>query len=151
MLLFISAFCFGQMPDISDVWQNNSQFYYGTIGTEKMPLKLKIETAAQDVKDDQQYFLAGLSVVDTNSTKFEGKLKITSYKDERKGGKIFGEYTLYEEGMSNHSGTFKGKFIYTFKWNKKTQKIESPFLQFAGDWENYSKTLNYRTSWKNEP
>ena len=68
---------------------------------------------------------------------------------EKKGGKIYGEYEFYEEPAGKHSGIFKGKFIYTFKWNRKTQKIQSPYLQFVGDWQNYEKNLTYKTNWNN--
>ena len=147
--LLISSFCFAQMPNISSVWLNKHQVYNGTIGPEKTALKLKIDLSSQDKKNDQEYFVSGYSIVENNKSNFEGKLKITLYKDGKKSGKVFGEYELLEEPKDKHSGVFKGKFIYTFKWNKKTQKVESPYMQFVGTWQNYQKNLNYQTNWNN--
>lgn len=150
LFLLISSFCLAQMPDISSVWLNNHQAYNGTIGSTKTPLKFKIDLSSQDKKKDQEYFVSGSTVVKKNLSNFEGKIIITQYKNNKKGGKVFGEYELLEEPKGKHSGVFKGKFIYTFKFNKKTQKVESQYLEFVGDWENYEKTLNYKTDWKNQ-
>ena len=96
------------------------------------------------------YFVSGNSTIEKNVSNFEGKLIITQYKNSKKGGKVFGKYELFEEPKGKHSGTFKGKFIYTFKFIKKTQKVESEYLEFVGDWASYDKTLNYKTDWKNQ-
>ncbi|MFC6268024.1 hypothetical protein [Frigoriflavimonas asaccharolytica] len=149
IFLLISTFCFSQMPDISTVWLNNHQFYTGSISPSKTELKLKIELSSQDKKNDQEYYISGLSSVEKNISDFEGKIKITSYKNSKKGGKIFGNYEFFEKPDGKHTGIFQGKFIYTFKFNKKTQKIESQYLEFVGDWENYKKNLNFKTNWKN--
>lgn len=138
------------MPDISSAWMNKHQPYIGTIGSAKTPLKFKIDLSSQDKKKDQEYFVSGSTIVEKNHSNFEGKIKITQYRNSKKGGKVFGEYELLEEPNGKHSGVFKGKFIYTFKFNKKTQKIESEYLEFVGDWENFEKTLNYKTGWKNQ-
>lgn len=150
LFLFISSFFFAQMPDISTVWLNKHQTYIGSIGSAKTHLKFKIDLSSQDKKKDQEYFVSGSTIVEKNLSNFEGKIIITQYKNSKKGGKVFGEYEFLEEPKGKHSGVFKGKFIYTFKFNKKTQKIESEYLEFVGDWENYAKTLNYKTSWKNQ-
>ena len=150
LFLFISTFCFAQMPDISAVWLNNHQFYKGFIAQDKTELKLKIDLSSQDKKNDQEYYISGFSLVEKNSSVFEGKIKIKSYKNNKKGGKVFGEYEFFEKPNGKHTGIFTGKFIYTFKFNKKTQKIESQYLEFVGDWENYEKNLNFKTNWKNQ-
>ncbi|MDO5616900.1 MAG: hypothetical protein Q4G16_11960 [Cruoricaptor ignavus] len=147
-LLFI-GFGFAQMPNIETVWYNDGKPYFGEIDTNKQ-LKLKINLSEQNKKNDQQYFLSGYTLVnDTNYTKFEGDITITKYKSGAKRNSIYGEYELAEEPGNKHTGVFTGKFIYTFKWNKKTEKIESQFIQFLGDWKSYDGTLNYKTSWKN--
>ena len=46
--------------------------------------------------------------------KYQGPVKILLQKD----------YELAEEATGKHSGILKGKFIYTFMWNKKTEKID---------------------------
>ena len=148
--LLISAFAFGQMPNISNVWMNNSQPYLGTISTEKMPMKVRITISEQDKKDDQEYFVSGFSLVENTNTKFEGKLKITKYKPGKKRNTVFGEYELAEEGTGKHSGILNGKFIYTFMWNKKTEKIEKQFIEFFGTWKSYDGALNYPTNWRNQ-
>ncbi|SEV99091.1 hypothetical protein [Kaistella antarctica] len=56
-----STFAFSQMPNVSNVWMNNSQPYLGTISAEKMPIKVKIITSDQDKKNDQEYFVSGFS------------------------------------------------------------------------------------------
>lgn len=150
LFLFFSSLFFAQMPDISAVWLNKHQIYIGTIGSAKTPLKFKIDLSSQDKKKDQEYFVSGSTIVEKNLSNFEGKIFITQYKNSKKGGQVFGKYELLEEPKGKHSGVFKGKFIYTFKFNKKTQKIESEYLEFVGEWENYEKTLNYRTHWKNQ-
>lgn len=148
-LIFISAFATAQMPNISSVWMNNSQPYLGTISADKVPIKVKIISSDQDRKNDQEYFLSGFSVVENTNNKFEGKLKITKYKAGKKRSVVFGEYELDEENIGSHSGVFKGKFIYTFMWNKKTQKIDQQFIEFIGDWKSYDGKLNFPAKWKN--
>ena len=148
-LIFISSFATAQMPNVSSVWMNNSQPYLGTISADKVPIKVKIISSDQDRKNDQEYFLSGFSVVENTSNKFEGKLKITKYKAGKKRSVVFGEYELDEENIGNHSGVFKGKFIYTFMWNKKTQKIDQQFIEFIGNWQSYDGKLTYPAKWKN--
>ena len=148
-LIFISSFATAQMPNVSSVWMNNSQPYLGTISADKVPIKVKIISSDQDRKNDQEYFLSGFSVVENTSNKFEGKLKITKYKAGKKRSVVFGEYELDEENIGNHSGVFKGKFIYTFIWNKKTQKIDQQFIEFIGNWQSYDGKLTYPAKWKN--
>ena len=150
LFLLLSSFAFAQMPNISSVWMNNSHPYLGTISAQKMPIKVKVNISEQDKKKDQEYFLSGFSLVEKTNTKFEGKLKITKYKEGKKRSTVFGEYELAEEDKGKHSGVFKGKFIYTFIWNKKTEKIDQQFIEFIGNWKSYDGTLNYPTSWKNQ-
>lgn len=138
------------MPNISNVWQNNSKPYIGTIGNENETIKLKINISDQNRKNDQEYFVSGYSLVDTNYSKFEGKLIITQYKDSKKKGTVYGEYSFSEENKGKHSGVFIGKFIYTFHWNKKTQKIESPYIELIGNWKSYDGTLDFKTRLKNQ-
>ncbi len=149
--LFISSFSFSQMPDISQTWLNKGNPYLGTIGKEndKEVLKMKFNISEQDRKSDQEYFISGTSAVQNSVSNFEGKLKITKYKNG-KTSKVFGEYVFAEELKGKHSGLFKGNFVYTFKWNKKTEVIENQTIEFSGNWESYDKTLNYKTEWKNQ-
>ena len=149
LLLLISALASAQMPNISTVWLNNSMPYTGTIGDQKEVMKIMVEISEQNRKYDQEYFLSGYSVVENTNTKFEGKLKITKYKNGKKRSSIFGEYEFAEEPNGKHSGILKGKFIYTFMWNAKTQKIEKQYLQFIGDWASYDGSLTFKTNWKN--
>lgn len=149
LCLLISGFAFSQMPNIEEVWLNKSQPYTGTIGAEKEPVKVKINISEQNRKNDQEYFVSGYSLVENNYSKFEGKLKITQYKDGTKRSTVFGDYELAEEPKGKHSGILKGKFIYTFIWNKKTQQIEQQYIEFIGDWKSYDGTLTYKTRWKN--
>lgn len=137
------------MPNISEVWLNNSKPYVGTIGNTKEEIKFKVNVSERNKKNDQEYFLSGYSLVDKNFSKFEGKVKITKYKDAKKRSSVYGEYEFSEEPGGKHSGTFKGKFVYTFFWNKKTEKIEKQYLEFIGDWKSYDGKLSYKTTWKN--
>ncbi|WP_435524048.1 hypothetical protein [Chryseobacterium indoltheticum] len=150
LLVLISNFAFAQMPNISNVWLNNSKPYVGTIGNDKETIKLKIEISEQDKKKDQEYFVSGYSLVENNHSKFEGKFKITKYKDTKSKGVVYGDYELAEEMKGKHSGIFTGKFIYTFKWNKITEKIESQYIELIGDWKSYDKTLDFKTRLKNQ-
>jgi hypothetical protein len=150
LFLVFGTFAFSQMPNISSVWMNNSQPYIGTISAEKMPLKLRILTSEQDKKNDQEYFVSGFSLVENTHTKFEGKLKIIKYKPGKKRNTVFGEYELAEEGTGKHSGILKGKYIYTFMWNKKTEKTENQFIEFIGNWKSYDGSLDYKTTWRNQ-
>ena len=111
---------------------------------------MKINISEQDRKNDQEYFVAGYTLVDRTYSKFEGKIIITKYKNGRKRNVVFGEYDFAEEPTGKHSGTLKGKFIYTFNWNRKTEQIDSQFIEFIGDWTSYDGTLNYRTNIKNQ-
>lgn len=150
LLIFLGGFIAAQMPNISSVWMNNSQPYVGTITAQKIPMKVKINISEQDKKNDQEYFISGFSFVETTHTNFEGKLKITKYKVGNKRNTVFGEYQFSEEGTGKHSGVLKGKFIYTFLWNKKTEKIENQFIEFIGSWKSYDGKLDYPTNWKNQ-
>ncbi|MCW3161682.1 hypothetical protein [Chryseobacterium oryctis] len=149
-LILASNFVLAQMPNISNVWLNNSKPYIGTIGNDKQELKLKINISEQNKKNDQEYFISGYSLVDKTYSKLEGKFTITKYKDFSKKGTVFGEYEFAEENKGKHSGIFKGKFIYTFKWNKKTEKIEGQYIEFIGDWKSYDGTLDFKTRLKNQ-
>ncbi|MDF2552197.1 MAG: hypothetical protein K0R77_1472 [Chryseobacterium sp.] len=149
LLVLISNFAWAQMPNISTVWTNNSKPYIGTIGTENEAIKLKVELSEQDRKNDQEYFVSGYSVVENNTSKYEGKIRITKYKDGKKKGTVYGDYEFAEEKRGKHSGIFTGKFIYTFSWNKKTEKIENPYIEFIGNWKSYDGTLDFKTRLKN--
>ena len=151
-LLFVltSSFAMAQMPNIAPVWQNESQPYIGTIGNSKQEIRLKINVSEQNKKNDQEYFVAGYSLVDANYVKFEGKFIITKYRDSGKKGTVFGTYELAEELKGKHSGKFTGKFVYTFKWDKTSEKIVSPQILLTGDWISYDKTLNLKTRLKNQ-
>lgn len=147
--LLISSFAFSQMPNIENVWLNYSKPYSGEIA--ETALQLKIDVSEQDRMNDQEYFVAGYTLVDgSNYAKFEGKLKIDKYKNRKKGGTVYGSYELAEEPKGQHSGIFAGKFVYNFKWNKKSEKIQSEFIQFTGHWQSYDAKLNFKTSWSNQ-
>jgi len=154
LLLFtlISSLAYSQMPNISSVWLNNGNLYTGKIGNgnDVAVLKMKINISEQDRKNDQEYFASGTSVVENFASNFEGKVKITKYKNRKKGGTVFGEYELAEEPNGKHTGIFSGKFVYTFTWNRKTEKIENQYIEFIGDWKNYDGTLSYKSNWKNQ-
>ncbi|MFY1046643.1 hypothetical protein [Chryseobacterium sp. GP-SGM7] len=150
LFILISNFAFSQMPNISNAWLNHSKPYTGTIGNDKETIKLKIEISEQDRKNDQEYFVSGYSVVENNYSKFEGKLKINKYKDSKKKGAVYGDYELVEENKGKHSGIFTGKFVYTFRWNKTSEKIESENIELKGNWMSYDKTLNFKTNLKNQ-
>lgn len=144
-LILISNFALAQMPNISNVWLNNSKAYTGTIGKD-LEIKLKIDISEQNKKNDQEYFVSGYTFVDKNYSKFEGKFTITKYKNAKKKGTVFGEYELAEE----NKGIFKGKFIYTFKWNKAEEQIESQNIELIGNWKSYDGTLDFKTRIKNQ-
>ncbi|WP_426479091.1 hypothetical protein ACP3T3_06475 [Chryseobacterium sp. CBSDS_008] len=150
LLILAANFVLGQMPDISNTWLNNSKPYIGTIGNKGQELKLKINISEQNKKNDQEYFVSGYSLVDTSYAKFEGKIIISKYKDSKKQGTVFGEYEFAEENKGKHSGLFKGKFVYNFKWNKKTEKIEGQSIGFTGNWKSYDGTLEFTTQLKNQ-
>lgn len=149
-LIFAANFGFAQMPNIETVWKNNSKPYIGTIGNKGEEIRLKINISEQNKKNDQEYFVAGYSLVDTNYTKFEGKLTITKYKDSKKKGVVYGTYELAEESKGKHSGMFTGKFVYTFKWDRTSEKIDSQEIELIGDWKSYDKTLDFKTRLKNQ-
>ncbi|PJJ67292.1 hypothetical protein [Chryseobacterium geocarposphaerae] len=149
-LILVSNLFLAQMPDISSVWLNNSKPYIGTIGKDKEVLKLKINISEQNRKNDQEYFVSGYSLVDKLYAKFEGKFTITKYKDNKKSGTVFGTYELAEENKGKHSGLFTGKFVYTFKWNKTTEKIEGQYIELIGDWKSYDGSLDFKTRLKNQ-
>lgn len=149
-LVLISNVLFSQMPDISNVWLNNGKAYTVTIGSKEQQIKLKIEISEQDRKNDQEYFVSGYTQVDSNYTRFEGKLKIKKYKDSGKKGSVFGEYELAEESKRKHSGMFRGKFVYTFRWDKNSEKIVEQNIKFIGDWKSYDDTLDFKTIIKNQ-
>ncbi|KQT23692.1 hypothetical protein ASG22_06520 [Chryseobacterium sp. Leaf405] len=148
--VLISNFVFAQMPNISNIWLNDSKAYTGTIGNKNQEIKLKINLSEQNKKNDQEYFVSGYTLVDKNYTKFEGKMTITKYRNTKKKGVVYGEYELAEENKGKHSGLFKGKFMYTFKWNKTEEKVESQQIELTGDWKSYDGTLDFKTRIKNQ-
>ncbi len=153
LLLFfvlLSGLTFAQMPDISNVWLNNSKAYVGTIGNQNQEIKLKIDISEQNRKNDQEYFVSGYTLVDKVYAKFEGKFTITQYKDARKKGTVFGEYELAEENKGRHSGILKGKFVYTFRWNKDTEKVEDQEIELKGNWKSYDESMDFKTLIKNQ-
>lgn len=145
LFILISGFAFSQMPDISNIWLNNSRAYTGTIGNRNQEIKLKINISEQNRKNDQEYFVSGYTLVDKVYSKFEGKFTITKYRDARKKGTVFGEYELAEENKGKHSGILKGKFIYTFRWNKDTEKVEDQEIELKGNWKSYDGTMDFKT------
>nr|WP_314492287.1 hypothetical protein [uncultured Chryseobacterium sp.] len=149
ILVLLSNLAFSQMPDISKVWLNQSRPYIGTIGDENETIKLKIDISEQNKKNDQEYFVSGYSVVENNTSQYEGKFTITNYRDGKKKGIVYGDYELVEENKGRHSGVFKGKFVYTFQWNRKTEKIENPYIELSGNWKSYDGTLDFKTILKN--
>lgn len=149
LLIFISGYAVAQMPNISKAWLNYGYYYTGTIAKEHIPLKVKIVISEQDKQNHEEYFISGLSIVEKSLVNFEGKMKITKYKDGKKKSNVYGEYEFAEEQKGKHSGIFKGKFVYTFKWNKKKQVIENQYIEFIGDWFSYDGTMQHRTNWKN--
>lgn len=150
LLILLANFAFAQMPNISNVWLNQSKPYLGTIGDENQNIKLTIEISEQNKNNDQEYFVSGYSVVGNNTSKYEGKLTITQYKDGKRKGIVYGDYELAEENKGKHSGIFRGKFIYTFKWNKKTEKVEDQHIELTGNWTSYDRTLDFKTNLKNQ-
>lgn len=138
------------MPDISNVWLNGSHPYTGTIGNSGEVIRMNINISEQNKKDDQQYFVSGYSLVDKNYTKFEGTFTITKYKDSNKKGVVYGDYELAEEDKGKHSGLFRGKFIYTFRWNPKTEKAEGQFIELTGTWKSYDGTMDFKTHMKHQ-
>lgn len=70
-------------------------------------------------------------------------------KASKKEGTVYGTYEFAEEPKGQHFGNFNGKFVYNFKWDKKTEKIIGQYIQFVGDWESYDQKMKYRTSLKN--
>ncbi|SMP11682.1 hypothetical protein [Chryseobacterium profundimaris] len=149
-LVLISNAMFAQMPDISNVWLNNGKSYSGTIGSKNQQITLKIEISEQDKKNDQEYFISGYTQVDNNYTKFEGKFKIKKYRDSGKKGTVYGEYELAEEYKGKHSGMFRGKFVYTFRWDKSSEKIVEQNIKLTGNWKSYDNTLDFKTIINNQ-
>lgn len=153
LFILISGSAFSQMPNIEQVWTNNNKLYTGTIdlGKEgKKELKLKVKISEQNKKNDQEYFLSGYDFYNNAYQPYEGKITIKKYKDAKKRGSVFGEYELAERGTGAESGIFKGKFIYTFKWNPKTEKIEEQYVELVGTWKSYDGTKEYNTILKNQ-
>lgn len=149
-LILISNFAFAQMPNISNVWLNDSKAYTGTIGNKNQEIKLKINLSEQNKKNDQEYFISGYTLVDKNYTKFEGKITITKYRDTKKKGFVYGEYDLAEENKGKHSGLFKGRFVYTFKWDKTKENVGAQDIELIGNWKSYDGTLDFKTRIKNQ-
>lgn len=121
----ISTLAYSQMPNISSVWLNKGNFYSGTMtqSDEKTILKMRINLSEQNKKNDQEYFISGISEKDGVSTNIEGSLKIDKYKDAKKTSKMFGTYEIAEQPNGKTSGLYKGNFIFSFKWDPKTQEI----------------------------
>jgi hypothetical protein len=44
--------------------------------------------------------------------------------DGDKHNSVFGTYQFAQDKNGENTGLFKGKFIYTFTWNKKLKKLE---------------------------
>ena len=149
LLILTANFVLGQMPDISNTWLNNSKPYIGTIGNKGRELKLKINISEQNKKNDQEYFVSGYSLVDTNYTKFEGKITILKYKDSKNREPYTGSMS-WRKRIKETFRTFQRKFVYNFKWNRKTEKIEEQHIELTGDWKSYDGTIEFKTHLKNQ-
>ena len=142
LFLFASQLFLAQMPDISTVFLNNSKPYSGTIGLNKTVLRLKINIAEQDKKNSQNYFISGYTLMNDKYVKFEGTILITKYKDGDRHNSVFGTYEMAQDPAGENAGLLTGKFIYTFRWDKKSKTIENPYLEFIGEKKNYkTKTV----------
>ena len=51
LFILVSNFIFAQMPNISNVWLNNSKPYIGTIGNDRQEIRLKISVSEQNQKN----------------------------------------------------------------------------------------------------
>lgn len=151
LFLVFCQFFLAQMPNISTVFLNNSKPFTGTFGTKKTSVKIKINIAEQDKKNNQNYFVSGYTLMDKKYEKIEGTLLITKFKDGKKRSSVYGTYEIAQDPKAENSGVFTGKFIYTFKWNKESQKIEEQFLEFIGERKNYLTNDLESTKWSNEP
>lgn len=147
---FVGVLAMAQMPDISNVFLNKNKSYSGKLLEADQNLLVTISNATQSKTNDQEYFVSGTTKAGNVVKPFEGKITITKYKDGKKRSTVYGEYDFAEAGADEHSGELKGKFIFTFKWNDKLEKVEDQFIQFTGKWTNYKKTLQYRTLWDNQ-
>lgn len=99
---------------------------------------MRINLSEQNKKNDQEYFISGISEKDGVSTNIEGSLKIDKYKDAKKTSKMFGTYEIAEQPNGKTSGLYKGNFIFSFKWDPKTQEITDQKIELKGNWENYT-------------
>lgn len=150
-LLFVlfSYFAMAQMPNISKLWLNNNQPYAGKFLDTDTPLQVKILSSRQDKNDDQKYHLSGEILSQNNVQLVEGTIIIKKYKDGNRRGRLFGEYDFLVK--SDSKSIYKGKFIYTFKWNKKMRKIESNYIKFVGHLEHHQGQKKTKTAWENQP
>lgn len=150
LFLISCQFFSAQMPNISTVFLNNSKAFTGTFGSQKIPIKIKINIADQDKKNNQHYFVSGYTLMENKYQKIEGTLLITKYKDGNKRNSVYGTYEIAQDPKAANSGLFTGKFIYTFMWNKKTEKIEDQFIEFIGERKNYSTNALETAKWSSE-
>ena len=150
--LFISGLISAQMPNIEQVWLNDSSPYVGTlqVGEKAVPLKLQITLSEQNRKNDQQYFISGNLILGDQTSKVEGTFDVKKYKDKKKGGTVFGEYEIAQEPTAKLAGIYKGKFSFKFEWNSKLEQIEKKDIEFTGTWTRYNDKTSYKTQWKNE-
>ncbi len=150
--ILISSISFAQMPNINKVWLNNGKNYFGTLENKglKTNLMLKINISDQNKKNDQEYFISGTTEKNGHIENIEGSIKIEKYKDGKKESKIFGTYEIAEQPDGNSSGLYKGNFVFSFKWNDKTQETENKQLSFTGTWTNYENKEIYQTSWSSK-
>ncbi len=148
LLVFCSGFVIAQMPNISKVWTNNNLPYNGGFG-EKSPLKIMLLTSEQNKKNDQEYFVSGQSTKENTDAKLEGSMTVKKYKDFKKRGKLFGNYEFAEENTGNNSGIYKGKFIFSFDWDKDTKQVTNKKIEFKGKWYPYQKSKEENTFWVN--
>lgn len=112
--------------DISPLMtETENRFIFGFIGDNYQRIRIKLISVIRNKDKPFQYFVYGKSMVKNNICEFQGTLTVTNIYDfnnpeydEKRHGKITGEYLFYENSQQKHTGFFKGVFSSAWYINK---------------------------------
>ncbi len=151
--IFVLVFLLFPLPflaqDYPQVLLNNKKPFEGVLRGKSSATDLQIYILQVKKKNLSTYLITGYSLVEQTKRDFVGEVSFSPAKGNGKLKTQYGQFELKEKGEDEHSGSFKGRLIFTYHKEKNSQSIKNPFLQFVGRWTSSSGKLQFTTQFKN--
>lgn len=149
--------------DLSGIWPTIDGQQNGVIGLDYARIRIHISSASRDTKDKLLYHVKGKSNVKDNVCDFTGTVRLVNAyagsdeSEHEHSGRLFAEYTFYEDKTQKHVGTFQGIFECFYYIDLKTKKAyidESSNIAdgyynrtYVGTWKGYNSTSGKKCIW----